>query len=141
MPTGLSLSEPVKNEVSDSYKQYLKLHGKRVLVQVPEFFRESGPRFLVNGKITSVLVPLDDTTKASLSSLESFVQANVSSEKYKPLWLHEAMYINMSRWCQYDQINPDGSRTSITPETFFGKGHYSMLIQASHVYVGPHRGE
>ena len=136
---GLSLSEPVRNEDSKLYRQYLKLHGRRVLIHVPEFFRDSGLKFLVNGKVTSVLIPLEEGTKTSLSSIESFVTTNVPSETFKSSCLHDVMYVNVSRWCEYFQINPDGSRTVIQPGTSLGKGHYSMIVQASHVYVGPHK--
>ena len=130
----------MRNEVSNTYKQYLRVGGQRVNVRVPEFFRKTGLKFFVNSKVTSVLVPLEDELKTTLGYIDSFVKENVKSEKYKPLWLKDAMCINVSSWCQYQQVNPDGSRTPITSETFLGRGHYSMLIQASHAYVGPHKG-
>ena len=140
MPVGLTISNPVKSEVSNTYKQYLKLNGKRVTITIPEFFRESGLKFNRNGNMTSVLIPLDDGTRNSLSSIESFVTANVGSEKYKPLWLKEAMLVNVSHWCNYVQINSDGSQSMIQPGTLLGRGFYSMVIHASHVYNGPHKG-
>lgn len=92
--------------------------------------------------MTSVLIPVDESTKASFTTIENFVQANVSSDKYKPLWLKDFMYCNVSHWCNYIQENSDGSQCVVTPEPNyknFGRGTYSMLIQASHVYVGPHK--
>ena len=140
MTAGLTLSEPVKDEVRNTHKQYLKLHGKRALISIPEFFKETGLQFMLNNKVTSVLVPLTDNTRAIFSSLESFVQENVQSEKYKPLWLRDRMYVNVSQWCQYEQVNTDGTLTALHTGTLFGRGTYSMLIHASHVYVGPHKG-
>ena len=43
---GLSLSEPVRNEDSKLYRQYLKLHGRRVLIHVPEFSATQDLSFL-----------------------------------------------------------------------------------------------
>ena len=83
---------------------------------------------------------LDSVTKAKLQVIENFVQANVVSEKYKPLFLHNAMYVNLSKWCKYELMKPDGSRQPLPAETYLGKGTYSLEIQASHVYIGPHRG-
>ena len=139
MPTGLTLSEPVTNEASKTSKQYLKLHGKRVLIAVPEFFRDTGLNFKMKGNISSVLIPLDDSTRKSLSTVETFVKNNVKSEKYKPLWLNEAMYVNVSQWCNYQKMNNDGARSPIETGTLLGKGFYSMYIHASHVYIGPHK--
>ncbi|MEL7308513.1 MAG: hypothetical protein AAGK05_12040 [Pseudomonadota bacterium] len=79
----------MKDEVRNTYKQYLKLNGKRALISIPEFFKETGLKINANNKVASVLVPLTDDTRATLSSLESFVQQNVQSEKYKPLWLKD----------------------------------------------------
>lgn len=136
----ITLSQPVRNEVSNTSKQYLKLHGRRVLVSVPEFYRDNGLHFTINGNITSVLFPLDDHTRKTLGVIEGFVKANVQSERYKPLWLGDNMYCNVSQWCQYECINSDGTRSAIQPGTVLGKGYYSMMIHASHVYIGPHRG-
>ena len=129
----------MKNEVSNTEKQYLKLHGRRVLVCVPEFFRENGLKFIITGNVTSVLVPLAESTKNSFSAIETFVKANVNSDKYKPLWLHEVMYINISQWCEYAQINPDGTRTLLPSGAVLGRGFYSMTVHASHIYIGPHK--
>ena len=130
----------MRNEVSNTSKQYLKLHGRRVLVSVPEFYRDAGLQFTLNGNVTSVLIPLDDSTRKTLGVIENVVKANVQSEKYKPLWLGDVMYCNVSHWCQYDSINSDGTRSAIQPGTVLGKGYYTMMLHASHVYIGPHRG-
>lgn len=137
----LTLSEPIKKEVSsNSYCQNLRLHGKPLIIRTPEFERNNGLKFIVNGSMKSVLVPLDDTLRGTLSEIETFVTANVASPTYKPLWLKDYMYIPISKWCNYEQVHFDGSRTKLTPEADFGKGRYSLDVQVANVYVGPHRG-
>ena len=36
---------------------------------------------------------------------------------------------------------PGGRRQPMSSETVLGKGMYSVVIQASHVYVGPHKSD
>mgnify|MGYP001188673642 CR=1 FL=1 len=38
----LSLSDMVKHEVSNTYQQQLKSNGGRVIIKVPQFYRENG---------------------------------------------------------------------------------------------------
>ena len=53
----LALNDAVKSEVSNnSYKQYLKEDGRRVLLQVPNFYRENHLKILINNNVTAVLV-------------------------------------------------------------------------------------
>ena len=138
IPANLTITEPVVDQVRGTAKRYLKLCGNRVLVHVPEFFRETGLKFMMKNNMTSVLVPLDDSTKASLQAIENFVQENVEGT-YKPLWLKEAMYVNVSKWCEYMQVNDDNTQSPIQPGTFLGKGFYTMIINPSGVYIGPHK--
>ena len=130
----------MKNEVSGTYKQYLSQRGGAVLIPVPESYFEKGLFIKVNKTVPCVLVPLQDVTREKIISLENFVKNNVESERYKPLWSGNALFVNISKWCKYEQINPDGSTTPIMNGTVLGAGHYSMEITASHVYVGPHKG-
>lgn len=90
--------------------------------------------------MSAVRIPLDEVTRATLNGIESFVKANVASPKYKPLRLNDFMYVNVSKWCRYEQINFDGSCTPMAPNSLLGRGMYSITILADHVYVGPHRG-
>lgn len=136
----LSLSDQVKEEVSNTRKQYLKEDGSRVIVKTPNFYREDHLKLLVHADRTSVLVPLDPATKAKFQEIETFVKANVVSEKYKPLWLYDAMYVTLSKWCHYELIKSDGSRQPLPSDTFLGKGTYRLEIHVSHVYIGPHKG-
>ena len=140
-PTNLTLSEPVKKEVSDQYyRQYLKLHGQPVLIRIPDFYRDNGLKLLCKGEFTSMLLPLDDGTKSTLSRIESFVKSNVVSQTYKPLWLKDAMYVNISKWCRFETVHFNGTRTLLPQGTVLGKGTYSVTLQVSHVYVRPHKG-
>ena len=139
IPTGLSVTEPIMDQARGTSRRYLKLFDRRVLVQVPEFFREAGLKFLMKDNMTSVLVPLDDGTRATLQTIEQFVQEKVAG-KYKPLWLKDAMYVNVSKWCEYVQMNDDNTQTPLQPGTFLGKGFYSLIINPSNVYIGPHKG-
>ena len=86
--------------------------------------------------MTSVLLPLDDQTRNYFKEVEAFVLANIKSEKHKPLYLENLMYVPVSHWCVYVQANKDGSHSRIQPGTVLGKGHYSLLIHVSHVYFG-----
>jgi len=133
----------VRNEVSgSSYKRILKLHGKRAVVEVKDIVRESSLVFRNNGNIASVLIPLDENSTSALSTIENFVQTNFEGGKYKPLWLNDFMFCNVSHWCQFLEESADGAVRVVKPEpdfSNFGKGTYSMLIHASHVYVGPHK--
>ena len=52
----LALNDAVKSEVSsNSYKQYLKEDGRRVMLQVPNFYREDHLNILINNNVTAVL--------------------------------------------------------------------------------------
>lgn len=130
----------MKKDISDNnYRQHLRIDGKPVLIRVPDFYKESPLKCITRGEVTSALIPLDECTKLTLSTIETFVKANVQSPKYKPLWLKDAMYVNISKWCLFDRINCDGSRTP-SYDYLLGKGTYSVTLQVSHVYVGPHKG-
>ena len=136
----LALNDAVKNEVSGTYKMYLKENGRRVMIKTPPSHVEEQLKMIPNTTRTAVLVPLDPVTVAKLQQIETFVQSNVVSEKYKPLWLNNAMYVNLSQWCCYTLIKRDGTRASMPPGTFLGRGMYAFDIQVSHVYIGPHKG-
>ena len=89
--------------------------------------------------ITSVHVPLDLTTIQLLYEIEQFVKTNVDSPRYKPLWLKDTIFVNLSKWCRYELINTDGSSQIFPVDLVMGFGWYKFDIQASHVYVGPHK--
>ena len=137
----LSLGEEIKNEVSNTSKFNLKLHGSRVHIKVPNFHRQNGLKFLKNNNITCLLVPLDEATKGVLCKIESFAKAKFSHRTYKRLWLNNAMYINIPHWCKYQRINLDGSLTALPQNSDFGRGTYNIIIHASRVCVGPHKAD
>lgn len=140
-PTILSLSEPVKKEVSDNhYRQYVRIHGQPITINIPEFHRNSTLKITLRGCTASVCVPLDSVTRQTLSFIESFVKSNVQSEKYKPLYLNDFMCVSLSAWCRFEKINQDGSRTQLEDGTVLGRGTYGLTLSVSHVYVGPHKG-
>ena len=136
----LELSEAVKNEVSSGYKQFLKSDGKNVIFCTVPFRREEGLKFNVHNAMTSVLVPLDSDLIASLTRVENFIKDLVSLEKYKPLWLRSGMFVNVSKWCKYELVKPDGTTQPLPENIAFGAGIYKIYIGVSHLYVGPHRG-
>ena len=136
----LALNDAVKNEVSNTYKQYIKSNGRRLLLQVPEFYSDSGLKVIVNPNITAVLVPIDANTIATLQEIEAFVRDNVDSPVYKPLRLDDSFYVNLSKWCRYVLLKSDGTQIPLPEGTVLGKGLYKLELQISHVYIGPHRG-
>ena len=90
--------------------------------------------------MASVLIPLDEDTVAALTNIENFVKTNVDSPRYKPLWLKKAMYANVSKWCNYELMNHDGTHQTLPNDLILGSGLYSFQIHVSHVYIGPHKG-
>ena len=128
------------DQVRGSVNRYLRMYGERIVVNIPEFFRESGLKFLVNKNSTAVLVPLDITIRASFQVIEKYIQENITDGQYKPLWLKDAMYVNVSKWCEYIYIGNEGVRSPVQPGTTLSKGFYSMDINVSHLYMGPHKG-
>ena len=89
--------------------------------------------------LKAAYIPLDPATRAKLTEIEKFVEQAVDSPTYKPIWKGDALFINFSRWCKYETVMPDGSRQPMPSDAVLGKGMYSLVIQASHVYVGPHK--
>ena len=136
----LSLNDAVKDEVRNTYKQYIKQNGRRVLITTKTFKEKQGPTLHENNGISSMLVPLDCDTINTLRCIEDFVKENVDSPCYKPLWLQNAMYVNVSKWCLYEVLNPDGSIKPASDSIVLGSGWYTFQISVSHVYIGPHRG-
>ena len=134
----LSLGEAVKSEVSDTYKIKLKSNG-HVLIKIPNFYTDNPMKILSTGNLTAALIPLDVVTRTKTSEIDRFVQENVVSTLYKPIWKGENICINFSRWCKYEKLLNNGSHQEMLNETL-GSGRYSIAIQASHVYIGPHKG-
>ena len=137
----LTLGEPVKDQVRDTYKRLLKCHnGQRVLIKVPNFYTNTPLQIHVGQHATAAVIPMDPVTFARLQEIDNFMKKTVTSGKYKPLWKGERMIVNFSRWCHYEKMLPDGTRQPMPEDTVLGKGMYSITIVASHAYFGPHKG-
>ena len=137
----LSLDDPVKSEVGNTFKRHIKQDGKRISISTPILCCENGLKFSVNKTITAVLVPLDSLTVAELQRIENFVKSKLGScERYKSLHLNKSMYVNVSKWCEYELHNRDGSTKPLPPNVFLGAGYYKLELIVSHIYYGPHRG-
>ena len=139
----LHLNDAVKNEVNNSSQRYIKNNGRRLIIKVSPFHLREGLHFKnnPNSLTNSVLVPLDEMTISSLSSVESFVKTQLSdSDKYKPIWLERAMYVQISKWCTFDLVKSSGKVFVLPEDVMFGAGMYSIDLQVSHLYNGPHRG-
>ena len=111
----------------------------RVLVYMPNFYSHGALRTVNYGQDTAVHIPSDPRTRAHFDEIDAFVKENYPNENYKPLWRGENLLINFSRWCTYEILRPDGKREPMPPGTYLGPGMYSAVIQASHIYLGPHK--
>ena len=89
--------------------------------------------------VTAAEIPLDPITRSKFECIDKFVQGAVDSPRYKPIWNGESLLINFSGWCKYELLSPNGQRQPMPPNTTLGSGMYSVCLQASHVYVGPHK--
>ena len=126
--------------MSNTCKQYVKENGRRFLITTPPYEMKEGPKFMMNNNITSVLVPLCAPIVAELQRVENFVKENVDSPRYKPLWLFGNMYVNVSKFCNYEVIDGNNYAKPLLGDVTFGNGWYTFQIHVSHVYIGPHRG-
>ena len=111
-----------------------------MIIKVPNFYSPEPLKVIKTGAMSAAQIPLDPMTRQTLTMIDNFVEANVDSPEYKPLWKGDFMYVNFSRWCQYELMLPDGTCKPMEKERVLGKGMYSVKLQASHVYIGPHRG-
>ena len=140
LSAGLQLGE--RNEVSATAEtRKLYFCGSRLILKTPTFYRKTGLKFVINPKSISMLVPLDEGTRNSLQTVEEFVKTQMAGERYKPLFLGNAFHVNVSRFCKYEQVMPDGSIEKLAENNFLnGSGDYVVSIHVSHCYIGPHKG-
>ena len=131
------MGESEQTEVGDKQSRKITFYGSRLLIKTPTFYRDSGLKFTIFPNSVSVLVPIDEKTKASLETVEGFVKEQVAGERYKPLFLGEASNIKVSKFCKYEQVMPDGTIQPLVD--FLGCGDYVITIHVSHCYIGPHR--
>ena len=135
------LGPQVRDEARKTYKQNLKTaQGCRVLIPVPNFYQAEPLRVIQYGNMTAAEIPLDHRTRAKLADIDAYIQVAVDSPRYKPILNGERLLVNFSKWCKYVLLQPDGKHQPMHPDMVLDKGMYAVVIQASHVYVGPHKG-
>ena len=135
----LTLGDQVKAEVSNSYTRPIKINGQAARIVVPNFYSGVPLHNRTHGKMTSLAIPLDPQTRSRFEELDTFARANANGGTYKELWKGEMTFINLSRWCKYEMMQPNGLRHAMPTDTILGKGSYSVVIEASHMYFGPHK--
>ena len=84
-------------------------------------------------------MPLDTWTIANLKVIEDYIVKQLPCERYKPLWLRNAMHVNISKYCTLKMEHADGSMSPIEKWESLGKGTYCFFVHVSHVYKGPHK--
>ena len=110
-----------------------------VLINVPVFFSADPLRVVEYNAVRAGWIPLDPLTRSKFTEIDHFVEQAMECPQYKPICHGDNILVNFSKWCKYYKILPDGSRQPMSPDTFLGKGMYTIVLQASHVYVGPHK--
>ena len=109
----LTLDEPIPDKVPASYKQFLRINGKRVTLQTPIHHTKSGLFFYCpknQGKCLAV--PIDGWLREQLTNIEKDVMMNVTIPSdvpkskdgnyvYKPLILSDSMLLSVSKFCRY----------------------------------------
>ena len=136
----LTLDDPVKDQVSGTYKRVIRTTGGgRATFKVPTFYSDTPLHIHVAANNTATVIPMDPTTLARLHEIDNFVLEQVNSGNYKPLYKGDRIMLNFSRWCKYEKLLPDGTRQPMPEGTALGPGMYSISINASHIYFGPHK--
>ena len=136
----LKLGDPVKDQVSGTYKRVIRTAGGgRATFKVPTFYSDTPLHIHVAANNTATVIPMDPTTLARLHEIDNFVLEQVNSGNYKPLYKGDRIMLNFSRWCKYEKLLPDGTRQPMPEGTTLGSGMYSISINVSHVYFGPHK--
>ena len=149
----LILTAPTPDKVPASYKQLLRINGKKVVLQSPNHQTNSGLFFYCNDNDSKyIAVPVDDWLRTQLSNIEKFVMMKVSipsnvpkskegSYVYKPLALTDTLLLTVSKWCKYFKFNKSkGGHVLLENFEQFERGQYNFNIEVAHVYIGPHKG-
>ena len=136
----LTLDDPVKDQVSGTYKRVIRTTGGgRATFKVPTFYSDTPLHVHVAANSTATVIPMDPTTLSRLHEIDNFVLEQVNTGKYKALYKGDRIMLNFSRWCKYEKLLPDGTRQPMPENTVLGPGMYSISINASHIYFGPHK--
>ena len=126
--------------MSGTYKRIIRTtSGERATFKVPTFYSDTPLHVHVAANSTATVIPMDPTTLARLNEIDNFVLEQVNTGNYKPLYKGNRIMLNFSRWCKYEKLLPDGTRQPMPEGTALGPGMYSISINASHVYFGPHK--
>lgn len=152
-PEELSLSPPTADKVPASYKQNLRVNGQKVIIQSSNYYTDSGIfMYRHDAGHTAMIVPLDNWLSDQLSVLQKFVVENVripadvpqtkeGNYVFKPLFNRESIMVALSKWCKIYKFDEGvGAYERVENFTQFGKGNFSVQIEASHIYIGPHKG-
>ena len=149
----LKLEEVVAEKVAGTYKQIIRVKGNRLRLSTLTYRTESGIRlFQHDGERTSISIPLDDWLRQNLSVIQHFVVAHthipsdVARSKegtylFKSVLENLDLILNLSKWCRFFKYDED-KPGYIEVEQFkqFNKGEFHLLIDISHVFIGPHKG-
>ena len=136
----LTLGDPVRDQVSGTYKRVLRTtDGGRATFRVPNFFSDTPLHIHTGVNSTAAVIPMDPVTFARLQEIDNFVLKTVTTGTYKPLYKGDRIMLMFSRWCKYEKLLPDGTRQPMPENTVLGPGMYSISINASHIYFGTHK--
>ena len=150
LASNLALDAPSKYEVQNKpthYRQYVRYCNTRLQLLTPSFQCE-GLKLKGEESDYAVLLPVTPWLREQLDIIEKFVQENAnvpdmpldSKCVYKPLWRGNMMYVRVSNWCNVLLQNPTtNSYESVDIKTPFKSGSYTVTIDVSHVYIGPHK--
>lgn len=101
----------------------------------------------------SMMLPIDDWLRRQLSMIQDFVISHVAMPAdvpqteegayvFKDVLERDSLLIPVSKWCRIYKFDA-ASKAYIRLDKFlpfFGKGSFSATIEASHIYIGPHKG-
>ena len=150
----ITLSAPIPDsKVKGSYKQFIRANDHKLIFQTSNYDTRNGIRvFNKTGANKFVSIPVDDWLASNLTFIERFVMTNVTipddapkakegSQGFKSLLAQkEAINITISKWCKYFKFDDDkGIYVPVEDLSAFEKGFYNVNIEASHVYIGPHK--
>ena len=145
------MTEPTPTQVRGTYQQKITSNGRKLNLRTSNYHTHNGLKIFSNEKDEKFMViPVDDWLRKQLMTLEDFVTSSVTIPSdvpredqfiYKPLHLGESILINISTWCKYFKFEENkGAYVFLKNYTHFDKGVYNVNIEASHVYIGPHKG-
>lgn len=149
----LTLSPPAEDKVPGTYRQILRLNGQKVVIQTSNYHTETGIyMYSHSDELLSMLVPVDDWLRRHLEILQRFVVSHTTIPStlprskegnylFKPLLERDSIMISLSKWCRIFKFDDSkGAYVRVDKFSQFAKGNFSANIEASHVYIGPHKG-